>query len=527
VESAGRPVIAQWRDLTPTNSTVVVVLGFGAILLTRIELAPTSLWRDDAWVALVHRAPLTDVVRMGVTAPGFAFLIREWLAIVGFSELRAQLPEFVAFAVTPPLVYLLAVRMGVRRTIGLLAAVLVLTSGPLMEVAGRVKSYSFDALGGVAAMWAAWGVVERPQSGKRWATLAAASMLLTILTSAVADVVAAAFAVAILSAAQAGVLFRRHVLIAVGGYTAFAALYWATVLSPTMTPSLRISFGGAMIPGAPGQSRWAGIHVRLADLVSHFTPLAAHHASQALGLLVVAVAVGTARRFQLTLLLALPVVIAVVLALRRIAPLGGGGPITVNGSRIDVHLYPSLALLFAVGVGDLIDGLSELRLIHRHAAPALALVASAALVLTAKAPGYPQEDTKGLIRAAEAAAGPADSVVIQTDTRYQFGLYSRAPVQIIFSRRFENGFTVATKEPHILIMGSGPTEDGNSDSAVFGLVPVPPPPKPPSTPRVWVVSSTFYSAPTGVDAWLRSVGYQDVMQRTAPGAVLQEWAKPA
>jgi len=88
-----------------------------AISLGRRSLAPASLWRDDAWVAIVHRAPIGDALRMGVAAPGFSLL---------------------------------------------------LTSVPFIEVSGRVKSYSTDAFAAVVVMWLAWNVHEEPTSVRRW-----------------------------------------------------------------------------------------------------------------------------------------------------------------------------------------------------------------------------------------------------------------------------------------------------------------------------------------------------------------------
>jgi hypothetical protein len=507
------------------DRAVVVALLVAAVGLGRSALAPASLWRDDAWVALVHRAPLTDALRMGVTSPGFSLGLRLWLTVVGFSELRAQIPEFAAFVLTPALLYMFARRVGLQWPVAILAAGLLLTAPPFVAVAGRVKSYSFDALAGVLSMWLAWLVVEQPESDLRWAALGVGAAVLTAVTSSVAGVVVGGFVVALIVAWKAHALFRRRVVAAVGGYAAFGLLWWLFFISRATTPSLKVSFGGAMIPGRPGQSRWAGVYARLGDLAGHFTRLAVHHVPVALAFLAVAVAIGTARRLELTLLLIAPVVIAVILAIKKVAPLGGGAPISANGSRIDVHLYPSVALLFAMGFVDLLTVGSELRLVHRLAAPVLTVVVVGGLLLTARTSTYPQEDTKALIQEAERSIRPGDLLVVQTDARYAFGLYSRAPIRIVFSRRFESGFTVATSEPDVLVMGGGRTEDGNSDAAVLGLIKVPPPPPPPTAGRVIVVSSTYFSAPTGVDKWLTSGAYSLASERLEPGAVLQLWTR--
>jgi len=178
-----------------------------------------------------------------------------------------------------------------------------------------------------------------------------------------------------------------------------------------------------------------------------------------------------------------------------------------------------------MGFVDLVTVGTELRLVHRLAAPVLTVIVVGGLLVTARVSAYPQEDTKVLIQDAERSIRPGDLLVIQTDARYAFGLYSRAPIHIIFSRRFESGFTIATTEPGVLVLGGGPTEDGNSDSAVLGLIKVPLSPPPPTAARVIVVSSTYFSAPTGVDKWLTSGAYSLASERLEPGAVLQLWTK--
>jgi len=517
--------IVRRHDDGPDRWVVAALLALVSGTLALSALGPSSLWRDDAWVALVHRVSFTQALRMGVTAPGFTMAMRTWLWVVGFSELRAQIPAFLAFVATPPLLYLLALRMRLRWPAALLAATLLATSAPLLEVAGRVKVYSFDALAAVVVLWLGWDAAEEPAAPVRWVALAGGATLLTVMTSSSATAVAGAFLVALLAAWRAGVHRRGYVVGAVAGYGLFGLVWWRAVVARASTPSLKISFSGAMIPGKPGQARWAGIYARLADLVGHFTPLAPHHVPFFLVLLAVAVALGTARRPELTLLVVTPLAVAVVFALRRVAPLGGGSVITVNGSRIDVHLYPPLALLLAAGFESLLEVAGELRLAHRAAATVSSLALVAALIATASSPTYPLEDTKPLVADVEREATPADVVIVQTEARYQFALYTHWPRRIVFSRRFETGFTVATPQPNVVIMGSGPAEDGHSDSAVFGLVPSPPPPPAPTAPRVFLLTSTFYTSPKDVEDWLSAGGYVQTADRVLAGAALEVWSR--
>src|SRR5262245_6792395 len=68
-----------------------------AVWLPVGALSPPSLWRDDAWQALVVRVDRwDDIGRMGQSAPGFSVLLQLWLSLVGFSSMAAQTLPFAA-----------------------------------------------------------------------------------------------------------------------------------------------------------------------------------------------------------------------------------------------------------------------------------------------------------------------------------------------------------------------------------------------------------------------------------------------
>lgn len=52
-----------------TEVVVIVALSVLAVAVRLGELAPTSLFLDDAWVAYVTKAPITDIPMMGLTSP--------------------------------------------------------------------------------------------------------------------------------------------------------------------------------------------------------------------------------------------------------------------------------------------------------------------------------------------------------------------------------------------------------------------------------------------------------------------------
>lgn len=57
------------------DGTARLVLLVAAFALRQPGLAPSHLWPDDAWIAVVHRIDdPTTVAAMGLTAPGFALV---------------------------------------------------------------------------------------------------------------------------------------------------------------------------------------------------------------------------------------------------------------------------------------------------------------------------------------------------------------------------------------------------------------------------------------------------------------------
>jgi hypothetical protein len=503
-------------DVVATTALIV-----GGALLRTPGLAPPSLWRDDTWVALVHKASPAEAIRMGLTSPGFSAIMRAWFGLVGFSELRAQLPAFLAGIAAPVALYFLARRIGLRRITALLAAVLLATAQPFVDVSVRVKQYSYEALAGVVLMWLAWEVVTRPESPRRWYALAAGSVVLTTISTAVSPLVAGALAAAVLAAAAKGVLRRRHVAIALGAVAAFALIWWLVVVHPASSNRvLRIFYDGAYIKASPGHPTWYSAYTRVGDVFTHFLPFGTKPVGPVMVLAIEAAIVLLVRRRILAVLVLTPLAIAIVLAWLRVAPLGSGSVALVTGSRTDVYLYSALALLLAAGVEQTVS------LLSRGAAPVVAAFAVVVLVASATSTKYPAEDTKPLVQQLERLARPSDAIVVHSDSRLPFALYTTWPTEIVFTHRDPIGFTVSVRRRYLDVQGGGSGEDGHSDEAVWGLVQPHPRPKPlPDRPRVFILGSHFYTNPLALENALKDAGYQRRWDKETPGATLQLWEK--
>ncbi len=167
------------------------VLVAAGLWLRASALAPSSLWLDDAWISLVHRADsVGQVVDMSLTAPGFGLTLATLFGLTGFSELTAQLPALTAGLVGPVAVLVVARRCGLAWSAAVLAAVLLLVAPEHVLHSTRVKAFTADTLFGVAALGCGWWLVARDSADRRvWAALVGVGVVGTAYSAAAALVV--------------------------------------------------------------------------------------------------------------------------------------------------------------------------------------------------------------------------------------------------------------------------------------------------------------------------------------------------
>ena len=464
------------RRAAAIDAAVVVVIAGVASLMRAPALAPSSLWLDDAWVAMASRAEGLDSLLVVPTAKGFAALLGAWFDVSGFSELRAQLLPFAFGVAGPAALYLVAVRVcRLPRAAALLAAA-VLAAAPMhVEYSTRVKQFSLDALLTVAVLALGWRVVERPGNPRRWWQLAGGGLAAVILSAAAAPVVAAAVVAGVLAGgARAG--WKPAATFVAG-----AGLFWLVVLRDAVTGDLRRYWEHAYVPLGAG---WAGDVVgALADLLDGFSPLPVPLTAIAL---VAAAVVLAARRPHVAAFLILPLVAAVALATVELSPLGGG--------RTDIWLYPALALGVAVAARPL-------------PAPLLAAAALAVVVLAPSAGPYPVEDVRPLIEEMEAARRPGDAVLLYPAARFAYALYTPAPVSLHESGE-ASGFSSVVHDRAVHVIDRNTVTDGTGDAE-----------------RVWLLATHWRSDLADIRLVLHEDGWASVETRRRPGAWLELWER--
>jgi hypothetical protein len=424
-----------------------------ALALRAPNLTTGELYRDDAWPALATRVGLGRAVRLGVTVPGFEVFLRAWLA-VSRSTVWAQVPALVVSILGVVLAYRLAHRLGAG-DIGALVAAAVLAVSPISVLyATRVKQYPFDALDALLLVAGAVWVREDPEASRRWAALLALAIAAVVFSTSVLPVAL----VAVAFAAWTG---RTHRLarVTLAAYGAFVLL-WAWAVLRSVPAPLHDSWDANYIhhssPWRFVRDTWHVLDQFAAGIFYRHGPTGP--------LLLLALAIGVlAFHREVAVLLLGPLALAVVLAALERVPLGGG--------RIDLYLYPGVALATGLAVGRLVELAPALapRASAVNAVVVLLVVAFAATagLRQTRATPYPSGDVRRLTAAVRARGAPGDVLVVSQFSRYPYALYSSAPAHVVFSRNYSTGFTVASVEPDVFIMPAEYYEPGyDPDAAV-------------------------------------------------------------
>ena len=381
-------------------------------------LGPSSLWIDDAWATLVIKAhTVHDVLLVAVTAPGFAVLLKGWLAMVGFSELKAQLLPFIVGVATPPLLYIVLRRGGVGRLGAALGALVLVGSLVHMTYSTRVKEYTLDGFVAVVVLTASWWLIRCAENSRRWWVFALTCLVAIALASPAIVLVASSTGVALALLAREHRRSLRVALAPTALMAAFAALWWWFLLRPHVNEALKAYWSGYYVPHNRGLGRAAFVAARdVKDVAAGGVPLPA-----VIGALAVAAAVATlllCRRFAPALLFVItPIALALALAAGQAVPLGTG--------RTDLYLYPGLAMAIALAVDEL-----HKRSAHLTALGVGVVVAVAVFTFNPVNP-YPPRDVRPLVADLERRASPSDTILIRPDDDFAFALYTNWPVTFV------------------------------------------------------------------------------------------------
>jgi len=416
-----------------------------AALLRVSALSPPSLWRDDAWQALVVRVDSWgDVARMGQSAPGFSVLLKLWLSLTGFSSMAAQTLPFAAGVAAAPLAYLVARWIGLDTAGAAAAGVALAVSRRHAIFSTRVKPFTLDADVTLLMIFLGFLVLAQPSRTGRWVMLVGVGMLATVLSASTLPVVLGIALVASVAAV------RRGSGTALAGAALctlmlFVGMWWAVWLRTEASNQwLREFWADSFMPLDRGVA--AAARFTLGHTWQVLTGVSAAIPGDVTAVLVVLGAVVLARhdRQLIALVLSGPA-LAVVAATLQLAPYGGG--------RTDIYLYPC----FALALGGLFDGLSR-RLSGVGRSIALAFL-FALLFVGIKVRSYPDADIRGIVDIVQSEARTGDAIVVYPQDGYAYALYSRFPVRMIRSDFSMTGFTTAVDHPGVVTLILDPHSD--------------------------------------------------------------------
>lgn len=484
-----------WRR---TDVVSVVCLTTFAALLRAPQLGPVALWHDDAWVAVLHRVGYADVLTIGLTAPGFGFFMKLWFDLVGFNEITAQLPAFIAGAAAPALAYGV-LRKRCRQPIALVSGLILVLAPAHIEYSGRLKHYTFEVVLALLVLAISLSTLDDPRSRRNWALFAGAttaaifaSFLLVLLA------LAAAFA-CLVAAAQVS---RRTLLRALPWAAVpvgFAAILYASVISKRMTDALADFWSSNYIqldtgPRVALESTLGRFH----EVLEGFSTTSPWITAP---LVLLALAALLARRPLQFVVTGGPLLAALVLAAGHRAPLGGG--------RTDLYLLAPILVGTALGLNELLDKIAA----SQRPRPALVrstnslgIMAAAVVllfgVLRYDVPRYPQMETRPLIDLMDEMKQPEDAVLIFYPSRFAYVIYSDAEIKIWPSKKIAQ-YDLSIKEPGVFLAFDA------ARAAAYGD-------------RVWFLASSLHrpGLPGFKVRLEREFGLEQVQQWDEPGAEL-------
>ncbi len=443
--------------LQGVDAVVLAGLVGVALALRWPGLDPSSLWLDDAWVALAHRTSGWSELRMvGFSAPGFAVLLKGWLGLVGFSELAAQLPALVAGVVSPAVAYALVVWRGWHRPAGVSAGIVLAVSPIAVTYATRVKQYTTEGLLALVLLGLALWLADAPDRGGRWAAFIGAGAVATVVSSFLAPYVGAGVLAGLVAALLARDGRTAWRAVAWGALYGVAALGWyLAVLAPAVTTSISGFWAEDYLAVDAGLGGFvASLASAVGGVLEGLLPVA-----PALGLVGLGVAIAlvvlardgrvtAGRAWPSLALLLTPMVVAVVLASSQLAPLGGG--------RTDLYLYPALVLMIAAGADAGIRFARRWGVVAATSTSLVVLALAGWLLAGAeRAPDYPRYDVRPLVERMEGSAGEDEAILVYPATVWAYALYTSADIHLADDPVSSWGFSPRVEDPRVAVLPPG------------------------------------------------------------------------
>jgi len=422
-----------------------------ALALRWPAIAPSSLWLDDEWVAvLVRDASLRDLVDLAAPVPlGFVVLLKALTAAFGNDPFVLQAVPLLASIALVAATAALAWRITESRAVAATAALFVAGNPVLATYSARVKPFALDALATVLIAWAFVAATRRP-SGRALATLgivASSSLLFSfaaLLPGAVFVHVAALSAVA--------VVLRGHAIASApllrGAFYSCAIFdsVALTVLSYTFHTRTDSALFGywekCYLPLESIASAWTFLVSKGVVVFAGSVPGLAPRLTAALVAFGVVSLAAKSRTRTTALAIATVYVSLLIASALECYPAGGG--------RTDLFTHPLSAVLAAASVYALASLLPATATMVR---PAIAGLIGVAVVAASGPAVYPRAGDREVIEHAVAHLVPEDTVVIYPWSSWAVALYAGWTVRLSAEPSSTNGFYAVPDRPRTFLLG--------------------------------------------------------------------------
>ena len=456
-------IVRTWLSTTQERAFIIALAGLVGTggILRLLTLSTGTLYRDDAWVVLGSRLPVSTAWRMTGTAPGFAMIERAWFQWVGPTTWAAQLPTLFVSLVGMLALAALLRWWGASRLATLFGVALLAFSRIDINYATHLKPYAHDVLASIvllaAAQW--WR-----RGGSAWWFSALAALCL--VTSFTIFPLAVGVSLVIFFQAIRTDRLSSLTLPALAGIVpvGLVAYLIRNGISPRLDRSWRASYVDFHALHTMVASTWDMTSSLLWGIGNTTPGIAVPLFGRAFQLLMIGLALVALRRRALVALPLSAIVAAYVAAALHLAPLGTG--------RTDAYLHPALIMMFVFGAEEVITWLKPR---HLNVARAVVVSITLAMALTgvdrlAHRSPYPGGDLRPVALQARTVLSRGGAVLVEGTARWPWALYETHDLAIHFSTQYNTGFAPISRDPHVVLMPGTSIEGGYDPKGAIAML---------------------------------------------------------
>ena len=486
--------------------------GLGCLWRSR-GLDPPSLWLDDQWTAIaIRKMAWQEFFQLNPPIPiGFVAILKLLAGVSKDNEWPLQMFPAACSIVQLPLLALLVARTTGRRSLGLLAAALLLVNPTVGTYAVRVKPFASDSLTTILLLLAGLPLMKR-WTCRRAIGVAAMGVvaLLFSFTSVFISLPLVNLGLARWLRLHGKTKTARGQAISIAMiFNAALILFYYLLLQGQSNDEMKAFWSDAFLPLQSAASALAFVYSNvLGTLVGGAFPGPGWHWAGALLVLPCVILIREpATRSRGILLLTFYCLLVSGSAL-HLYPVGTG--------RTDIFSYPVTLLVLCFGLHVIIH---RLRL-GKYAGLTVVLLALAMVARYGSASIYrPCEDAQ-LVASLQRLAGDDDAVVIYPHGSFAVGYYSNWPMQVRPWDQYAHGFEIQFQRPFTLTLPGYTDLEKNLERLGADLDRF----LAPRHERIFYLAA-YVHLPTHqfVHEWIKRAGYEAVDNIKSPAAQLIQY----